>query len=136
LKFYCLNTATGLKPLYDSDLEEKRKLKIGETYLCEIKKERNYEFHKKFMALIKLGHENTKLIGMNFDAYRAYITMKAGYADVYETPRGKFALPRSISFAKMDQDEFQKLYSASIQVIIDDIGADEQTIENEILNFM
>ena len=136
MKFYCLNTATGLKPLYDSDFDEKKKLKIGETYAVEIKKERNFEFLKKFFALIKLGHENTKLKGIPFDAYRAYVTMKAGYADVYETPRGKFALPKSISFAKMDETEFQKLYDGSIQIIMNDIGSDRETIERELLNFL
>ncbi len=135
MKFYCLNTATGLKPLYDSDMDEKRKLKFGETYLCEIKKERNYEFHKKYFALIKLGHENTKLT-MPFNAYRCYIQMKAGYVEVFDTERGKMVLPRSISFSNMDEDKFQQLYSDTIQVIMNDIGVDEETINKEILNFM
>src|SRR3990167_8342248 len=122
MKIYCQNTATGLVPLYDSDYDGKRKLKIGEVYSCEIKKERNYEFHKKFFALIKLGHENTKL-EMPEDAYRAYVTMKAGFADVYDLPSGKkMALPKSISFSNMDGDEFQKLYNAVLTVIKKDIG--------------
>ena len=136
MKFYCLNTATGLKPLYDSDLDEKRKLKIGELIFVRSGKNRNYEFHKKFFALIKLGHENTKLTSIPFNAYRAYVIMKAGYADVYKTPNGKFALPQSIAFSEMDNDEFQKLYEASIQVIMDDIGADRESIEQELINFL
>ena len=31
------NTVEGLKPLYDDDYEEKRKLKIGEVYKADIK---------------------------------------------------------------------------------------------------
>ena len=29
MEIYCRNTASGLVPLYDSDYDEKRKLKIG-----------------------------------------------------------------------------------------------------------
>lgn len=49
---YLTKTASGLKPEYSADYEEFKKLKIGQVYKCDIKKERNYEFHKKFMALI------------------------------------------------------------------------------------
>lgn len=45
-------TSNGLIPLYDDDYEEKRKLRIGETYTCVIKKARNIDFHRKYFALI------------------------------------------------------------------------------------
>ena len=46
------NTVEGLKPLYDDDYEEKRKLKIGEVYKADIKpmKPRNLQFHRKYFA--------------------------------------------------------------------------------------
>jgi hypothetical protein len=134
-KIFCKNTATGLIPLYDSDYEEKRKLKIGEVYECEIKRKRNYDFHKKFFALIKLGCENSPL-GMPEQAYRAYVTMKAGYAEVYKTPTGRMALPQSISFSSMDQPKFEKLFFAVLQIIAKDIGSDQETIQSELINFM
>ncbi len=135
MKIFCTNTSSGLVPLYDSDYEEKRKLKIGEVYFCEIKQPRNYEFLKKFFALIRLGTENSPR-NMPQEAYRAYVTMKAGYVDVYDTPNGKMALPQSISFANMDDDKFAKLYFAVINVIAKDIGLNNETIENELGNFM
>lgn len=136
MKIFTQCTATGLVPLYNSDWDEKRKLKIGEVYFCEIKKPRNLLFHKKFFALISLGHENTKL-DMPLEAYRAYVTMKAGWVDVFETRGGKkMALPKSISFANMDDDEFAKLYLSVIHVIGKDVGLDNETIEKELSNFM
>lgn len=122
-------------PLYDSDYDEKRKLKVGEVYFCEIKKPRNYEFLKKFFALIRLGTENTPL-NMPQEAYRAYVTMKAGYVDVFDTPNGKMALPQSISFSNMDDDKFEKLYFGVLNVIAKDIGTDKETILEEVSNFM
>ncbi|KKM61903.1 hypothetical protein LCGC14_1526970, partial [marine sediment metagenome] len=62
LKFFCQNTEAGLIPLYPSDLDEKKKLKKNKVYSCEIKFERNYEFLKKFMALIRVGCENSKAV--------------------------------------------------------------------------
>ena len=39
MKIYCQVTAQGLVPMYDSDYDEKQRLKVGETVLCEITKE-------------------------------------------------------------------------------------------------
>lgn len=136
MKIFCKNTSKGLIPLYDSDLDEKRKLKIGEVYEGDFKKwgERNYQFLKKFMALIKLGCDNSRL-NMPFEAYRAYVTMKAGFVDVYDTDKGKMALPRSIAFDKMEEDDFSKLYNVAIGVIMEDVNLDRHSIEKELINF-
>ena len=124
-------------PLYDSDLNEKKKLKIGEIYemIPKLWKERNLQFHKKFFALVNLGCENSPK-NWDIQGYRAWVTMKSGWAKVYDTEKSKMALPKSISFENMDNDEFAKLYSSAIQVIIDDIGVTEQEIEQNLINFM
>lgn len=53
MKLLLLNTAQGLKPCYDEDFEERKKLKIGQEYMADVKVPRNLEFHKKYFALIK-----------------------------------------------------------------------------------
>jgi hypothetical protein len=55
MRLRLLNTPQGLKPCYDEDYEEKRKLKLGEVYEAEIKLLRNPEFHRKFFALLNAG---------------------------------------------------------------------------------
>ena len=52
MDIYLLNTASGLKPCMDEDYEQKKKLKIGKVYKAKITLARNYEFHKKYFALI------------------------------------------------------------------------------------
>ena len=121
-------------PLYDSDYDEKRKLKIGEDYECDIRQPRNVQFLKKFMALVRLGCDNSPR-DMPFKAYRAYVTMKAGFVDVYETEIGKMALPQSISFANMDETKFEKVYKAVLDVIMKDIDVDEEFIRDNLINF-
>ena len=77
MKITVRNTINGLVPLYSSDLEEKRKLKIGEKYQGEVKRPRNYQFNKKFFALLNIGWETTD-VEMPFDTYRRWVTMRAG----------------------------------------------------------
>lgn len=137
MKFFAQNTESGLIPLYPSDLDEKKKLKKNRVYLCEfVDAERIYKFLKKFMALIKIGQENSKSVEMPFDAYREYATIKAGYGDTYKTPKGTFVKAQSISYANKDQDKFEKVYSDVLDFIIKDTGADREFIEDNLINFM
>ncbi len=54
----------------------------------------------------------------SFDAYRAWVTVEAGYYDIVELPDGSIRkVARSISFAKMDDTKFQGLYKAAFDVL-------------------
>ncbi len=134
MRIYCRNTLSGLVPLYPNDMDEKRKLKVGRDYEVEIKHPRNYEFHKKFFALINLAHNNTHL-DMPFDAYRRYLIAKAGYFDVYTTDKGQFIEPKSISFTSMNQVEFEEVYSRVLNVIIKELGLTEEEVTENLINF-
>ena len=135
MKLLCKNTEHGLIPLYPSDFEEKKKLKLNEVYSFEIKKERNYEFLKKFMALCKVGMLNSKYVEMPLNTYRKYATIKAGYYEIYQTPKGNFVEAKSISFAKMTEEEFQEVYNRVLDFIIIDTEATKEDIEKNLLNF-
>ena len=135
MKLLLRNTLHGLIPLYPSDMDEKRKLKLGQDYECEITNPRNVGFHRKFFALVNIGHENTSL-NMPFETYRKYMIMKAGYFNIYQTPKGVYYEPESISFASMSQDRFEEVYSRVLDKIIEDIGATREDIENQLINFV
>ena len=134
MKLFCKNTLTGLVPLYPSDYDEKRKLRLGKDYEVEVRNPRNVGFHRKFFALLNVGHENTKM-DMPFETYRKYVIMKAGYFKAYTTPLGIFYDAESIAFAAMSQDQFEEVYSRVLDVIIKDIGCTSQEIELQILSF-
>ena len=147
---YLLNTASGLKPLYDEDFEEKKKLKIGETYKATIVHPRNILFHRKFFALIKLGFENSKMvehskmasetnnnvIPMTEDSYRKLALIKSGFANIYQTNKGLFVEAQSMSFDSMDEATFQDVYSKVLDFVIKDTQADEKLFLNELMNFI
>ena len=123
MKINLFNTPQGLIPLYDEDLDEKKKLRLGEVYAAEIRVPRNYKFHKKFFALINTGYsllpERTQNGFRSVEGFRQYVTVAAGYYDTYFSPRLRefVEIPKSISFASMDDAEFAKCYDAVKDVI-------------------
>jgi ribosomal protein L9 len=135
LKLYAKNTKIGLIPLYSEDLIEKKRLKLNEVYAVEVTFERNYMLHKKFFKMVQVGHNNTKL-DMPFEAYRDYVTIKAGFANIYKTPKGIFVQAQSISFASMNQEKFEEVYQRVLDVVIKDIGINKEVIENQLMSFL
>lgn len=128
-------TLSGLVPLYGSDFEEKKKLKLGETYKVKVTKPRNSKFHRKFFALLNMAFQNQDHYD-NFEKFRFVMTMKAGLFEVIETDKGQVFMPKSISFASMDDVEFEKLYKSMVNEVINLLKIDEDTINNEIINFL
>lgn len=135
MKILLRNTVGGLVPMFPSDYDNKRKLKLGETYEAEIKRPRNYQFHKKFFALINLGWENTSM-DLPFEVYRKWVIMKAGYVKTYNTGKGVLYEAESISFGSMSEEVFDELYSRVLDVIIKDIGSTSEDIEKALIEFM
>ncbi len=132
--FYCRNQVQGLIPLYPSDWEERRKLKIGKDYQVEIKHPRNIDFHRKFFALLNLCYENYET-EMPFDTFRRWLIMRAGFVKSFSTDRGTFYDAESISFANMDQKQFEEVYSRVLDVVIKLLGLTEEDITENLLNF-
>ena len=117
MKLDLLNTPSGLKPLYDEDYEEKKKLKIGETYQAEVKLLRNASFHNKVLKLLRLAWEfQSEAIRQsyneNFELFREDVLITSGHCERYfsETRQEFVSRVKSISFSSMEQKEFEDLY--------------------------
>jgi hypothetical protein len=128
MKLLVVNTPRGLVPLDDDDYEEKKKLKLGQTYSVEVKVARNVDFHRKYFALIAYAWEFlTELEEERFktkDNFRKYLEMAAGHCDVIFHPRLQefVEIPKSISFGSMDNTAFSGLYERVKDVIFSIIG--------------
>jgi hypothetical protein len=117
MELLLLNTASGLKPCYDDDYDNKKKLKIGETYKAKITLARNIHFHRKYFALINCAWElQSEAVRNHFkenvELFRKTIEISAGHCDmVYHIALKQWVeVPKSISFEKMNEDEFNNLY--------------------------
>jgi hypothetical protein len=119
-------------PAYDSDLEIAKKIKVNSMYEFEYKKPRNYMFHKKFFAIVNLAYHNQDTYN-NIDDMREDLIIDAGFYYNTKTMHNettKKAL--SISFAKMEEIEFNELYSRVADVIVKWLGIDKQDIIDNI----
>lgn len=99
------------------------------VYWCEVtddkpdKKPRNNRHHRKYFALLKFAFDHWDVpegaAEKSFAAFRKEITVLAGhYTQVWRLD-GSFELEaKSVSFREMGQEEFEGLYSATVNVIL------------------
>lgn len=136
MKFIVVKTNRGLKPLYDSDFEIYSKIKVGEEFEIEYKKQRNLKFHRKAFSLFKLAFENQEAYS-NLNDLRRDLTITAGYynetANVLTGEVFKHA--KSISFSSMCELEFSEYYEAIKNVISQWLGIENETIDLEIQQY-
>lgn len=128
MRLLVVNTPRGLVPCGDDDYDEKKKLRLGETYSVEVRVARNVDFHRKYFALIAYAWEylNEKELATfkSKGNFRKYLEISAGHCEVIFHPRLQefVEIPKSISFGSMDNAEFSELYSKVKDVIFSIIG--------------
>lgn len=139
-----LNTPSGLKPLYDEDYDQKKKLKIGEIYKAKIAIARNINFHRKYFALINCAwayqnERTTKHFKNNVECFRKTVEISAGHCDtVYNLSLKSWVdIPKSIAFDKLKQEEFEDLYERVKDVLFTTFlkGIDEEEFLNNMIDF-
>lgn len=143
MKLNLLCTPSGLVPMYDADYDEKKRLRAGETYEAEIRLQRNPKFHRKFFSLLSaswsLLPEKTSNGFRSIEGFRAYVTVAAGFYELYYNPRLKafVEMPKSIRFDKMDEAEFSDLYERVKDVIWAILGksVSQEDFERVLMSF-
>lgn len=124
MKILLQNTDRGLIPVYDEDYDNRKKLKVGETYKATIVKARNVNFHRKYFKLINTAWEylsenqQNNLKGSK-EAFREAVQVSAGhYKMSYSIERNEWLqVADSISFDSMDEFAFRELYERVKDVI-------------------
>ena len=121
---------------YNSDYELAKKLKVGVEYQCDIKRPRNYNFHKKYFALITMLYDNQERY-INIDHLRKDLTIEAGFYTVRKNLKGvEVYEANSISFSKMKQNDFDDLYSKTLDVIVKYFNFDKEEIINNVEQYL
>lgn len=86
-----------------------RSIGQGELVSIEVKRPRNVQFHRKFMAMLSI-------ILANQDYYKSMedlldvAKLAVGHCHTIRTKQGAVTIPSSISFAAMDDAGFQEFY--------------------------
>ena len=135
MKFFAQISNGKLIPEYNSDYENMAKLRPGVSYSVEIKQPRNVQFHRKFFSLLSLAFDNQETFN-NIEEMRSWLIMKAGYYKRVATPTGEMFQPESISFSSMDDIKFNEVYSRVLDVICGWLDTDQETIAEQLVNYM
>lgn len=123
-----IKSSHGLLPSSPDAEKWFKGLNSGAVCIGKFTASRNYKFHKKFFAMLKVSYENwdNPVIQTEFgeaqctmDTFRNDVTVLAGFYVLTINTRGEARYrAKSIKFAKMDEVEFGELYSAVVDVII------------------
>ena len=144
MDIFCKVTPCGLVPLHDSDLDLKKRLRVGSVVRCKVSNPRNYEHHKKFFALVRLTFDNLPLplvekwnIRNEYDMLRRF-KRDLGYFTNTINEYGEHEIEYlTITFAAMEQHEFEQFYNQCIDLVLFKYikGIDKQDLITEIENF-
>lgn len=140
----CKVTPYGLVPLYDSDYDLKKRLRVGSVVKCKVSNPRNYEHHKKFFALVRLTFDNLPSnLAEYFKVHNEEDMLRRfkrdlGYFTSSLNERGEKEIEyQSISFSAMEQHEFERFYNQCIDIVLYKYlkGIDKEDLITEIENF-
>lgn len=123
------------KIAFDSDYEKLKKIKVNEPYEFEYKNSRNIRFHRKAFALFNMVFDNQEIY-RNIDDLRYDLTVEAGYFELRVNIHGEeVKKAKSISFASMDETEFNEYYSAILDTIVKYFHFDKQDIIDNVSQY-
>jgi len=130
-------TTIWLRKLYDTfcpaddvSAEAMEGFRANGLYKAEITQPRNAPMHRKFFSLLNLAYENYEQpevfhnnirVFKSFERFREEVIIACGHWELELNKRNNVVQrAKSISFAKMKQDEFDSLFNTAITVILSD----------------
>ena len=129
-------------PAHDIDVERVRRFKNGEIYTAEIKLSRNPAHHRKAFAFFNFcfAHWSAERAGLEsmdeasqFDRFRKDLTILAGFYEQTMRLNGEIRTEaKSLAFSNMDQEQFERCYSALINAAIKHVFG--RTTDQNVLN--
>jgi hypothetical protein len=136
MKLIVVKDKDVLRPIDERSFEELRKIKDGRTFICEIKRPRNLKHHRKYWSLINLISDN--LDGVTPEGLSSAIKMMIGHVVTVQFGNKSILYPDSISFDKMNQDQFNNFYERAVKAICEFVipGLTEESVKNEIFKIL
>jgi len=117
-KLFLVKTPSGFLPFDDEDKAITDKFGEGEVCEVDIRKARNWKNHKRFFAMVKLVFENQDKYQI-MDELLTELKLIAGHYKIHVTNKGEpVYIPKSISFEKMDEVEFQTFFDHVIDAAL------------------
>ncbi len=138
-KQYFFRRSLGSLRPDDTEAEEMvRGIHMNEVVAVVVRRPRNVGHHRKFFALLKKVFENQELYKSE-QALLAAIKIATGHCVPLQLTDGQKAfIPSSISFASMDQAEFEKFWERVVTLVVTKIipGLRREDLEAEIMDIV
>lgn len=115
----------------------------GTCLRAKIMKSRNLRFHRKFFGLLDAAFEYWEPIEeykgvpvlKDREKFRKDVTILAGFRHAVAGLNGVRWEADSIAFHNMDEEQFERVYSAVLDVILRHVIPDDPVIQQHILEF-
>jgi hypothetical protein len=103
----------------------------GKEVLITIRQPRSPEFHRRFFAILRRVVE-TSDVYQDEEELLSCLKICVGHTKPVQLPNGEvYRLPRSINFASLGQDAFQRFVKRSLYVLGKMIGVDPESLLKE-----
>ncbi len=124
------------------EAEKVKRIAMGEAIEFDYKLTRNYKFLQKFFVFLKAVYD-IETIQEQFSSVehlRYALTMDAGYFETVTGLNGQvYFKPKSISFAKMEEADFDQFYAKVMEIVLkrlpNYVKDDILKMENHIMSF-
>jgi len=140
-----LKTPHGaLVPMDEDEAEKTRRWKSGSVIRGEFTEMRNGAFFRKWWSLAKLAFEmweddlpvmeyRGQQVRPDFERFRKDLIIMSGrFKPVFAADGEMRLVAESISWAKMDEPAFERLYSETINVILNKVLSSRKLTESQL----
>jgi hypothetical protein len=131
-------TIGGLKPADAMAEEVWQAIPVNAEVMAEVTRPRSLGHHKKFFALLKLVYENQENY-QSMDELLIAFKVALGHCYPVHLKTGQVAMvPKSISFAKLDQIAFNEFWDKACSLVITKFlpGVNREDLEAEIMTMV
>lgn len=116
--FWVQRMSGSLVPHDTESLDALDKLPYGRPLHVEVKQPRNSKFHRLYWALCA---RIANAIGSTSENISDVLKIATGHVTIVSTKSyGQIHLPKSISFAKMDEGQFREFFERCVVVIYEE----------------
>ena len=113
MKILLVRHGNALEPLSEDDFDKLKRIKDGMIIEVDYKKPRNPLFQNKFMSMIRVVFNNQDQYE-TIEGVLNVFKVELGHCDTMIYRKIEVRIPRSISFAAMDEIEFSAFYDRAV----------------------
>lgn len=128
-------TLSGLSPADDAASDALRKIPAGEAVMVEIRRPRSHKNLRRWFALCRLIFDNSEQF-KSPDQVHDWLKIMAGHCThiVSQKTGEVFLVADSIAFGRLDETEFQAIWSRAKDAVIEHVlpTVQDHELEHEI----